>query len=110
MSLEGIISKRADAPYSPGHRGLWVKVKCENRGEFVVVGRTDPEGRRSWLGALLLAYYDANGRLVYARRVGVGIHHAELGRLWRRLQPSARPRCPSTKLLLGRTGLVHRSC
>jgi bifunctional non-homologous end joining protein LigD len=26
MSLEGIISKRADAPYSPGDRGLWVKV------------------------------------------------------------------------------------
>jgi bifunctional non-homologous end joining protein LigD len=31
LSLEGIISKRADAPYSPGDRGLWVKVKCENR-------------------------------------------------------------------------------
>ena len=52
MSLEGIISKRADAPYSPGDRGLWVKVKCENREEFVVVGWTDPEGTRPWLGAL----------------------------------------------------------
>ena len=27
LSLEGIISKRADAPYSPGDRGLWVKVR-----------------------------------------------------------------------------------
>src|SRR5882672_4688353 len=44
LSLEGIISKRADAPYSPGDRGLWVKVKCQNRVEFVVVGWTDPEG------------------------------------------------------------------
>jgi DNA ligase D-like protein (predicted ligase) len=44
LSLEGIISKRADAPYSPGDRGLWVKVKCQNREEFVVVGWTDPEG------------------------------------------------------------------
>jgi ATP-dependent DNA ligase len=44
MSLEGIISKRADAPYSPGDRRLWVKVKCENREEFMVVGWTDPEG------------------------------------------------------------------
>ena len=51
LSLEGIISKRADAPYSPGDRGLWVKVKCENRAEFVVVGWTDPEGTRLWLGA-----------------------------------------------------------
>jgi bifunctional non-homologous end joining protein LigD len=36
--LEGIISKRADAPYAPGNRGLWLKVKCLNREEFVVVG------------------------------------------------------------------------
>jgi ATP-dependent DNA ligase len=94
MSLEGIISKRADAPYSPGDRGLWVKVKCENREEFVVVGWTDPEGSRPWLGALLLAYYDQNGRLVYAGRVGAGIDHAELGWLWRRLQPLATSEMP----------------
>jgi ATP-dependent DNA ligase len=67
MSLEGIVSKRADAAYAPGNRGLWVKVKCLHREEFVVVGWTDPEGSRPWLGALLLAYYDPNGRLVYAR-------------------------------------------
>ena len=90
MSLEGIISKRADAPYSPGDRGLWMKVKCENREEFVVVGWTDPEGSRPWLGALLLAYYDHDARLVYAGRVGAGIDHAELGRLWRLLQPAVR--------------------
>ena len=89
LSLEDIISKRADAAYVPGNRGLWVKVKCLNREEFVVVGWTDPEGSRPRLGALLLAYYDPNGRLVYAGRVGAGIGHAELERLWRRLQPLA---------------------
>ena len=94
VSLEGIISKRADTPYSPGNRGLWVKVKCQNREEFVVVGWTDPEGTRPWLGALLLAYYDPAGRLVYAGRVGVGIDHAELGRLWHRLQPLATSEMP----------------
>jgi DNA ligase D-like protein (predicted ligase) len=97
MSLEGIISKRADAPYSPGDRGLWVKVKCQNREEFVVVGWTDPEGSRPWLGALLLAYYDPDGRLVYAGRVGAGIDHEELGRLWRCLQPLATPEMPLDK-------------
>jgi ATP-dependent DNA ligase len=56
MALEGIVSKRAAAPYTPGNRGLWVKVKCLHREEFVVVGWTDPEGSRPWLGALLLAY------------------------------------------------------
>jgi DNA ligase D-like protein (predicted ligase) len=63
MGLEGIVSKRADATYAPGNRGLWVKVKCLHREEFVVVGWTDPEGSRPWLGALLLAYYDPEGRL-----------------------------------------------
>jgi bifunctional non-homologous end joining protein LigD len=43
LGLEGIVSKRADASYVPGNRGLWVKTKCLNREEFVVVGWTDPE-------------------------------------------------------------------
>ena len=40
LKVEGIVSKRLDAPYSPGNRGLWLKVKCLNREEFVVVGWT----------------------------------------------------------------------
>jgi bifunctional non-homologous end joining protein LigD len=89
LGLEGIVSKRADAPYVPGNRGLWVKTKCVNREEFVVVGWTNPEGARPYLGALLLAYYDDNGKLIYAGRAGAGISDAELERLWRRLQPLA---------------------
>ena len=92
--VEGIVSKRVDAPYMPGNRRLWRKVKCLNRAEFVVVGWTDPEGRRAWLGALLLAYYDRNGRLVYAGRVGTGMDNAELERLWRRLQTLATDKMP----------------
>jgi DNA ligase D-like protein (predicted ligase) len=94
LKLEGVISKQADAPYAPGNRGLWLKVKCLNREEFVVIGWTDPEGARPWLGALLLAYYDPDGRLVYAGRVGAGIDYAELERLWRRFQPLATPDMP----------------
>jgi ATP-dependent DNA ligase len=63
-------------------------------GFALVVGWTDPEGARPWLGALLLAYYDPDGRLVYAGRVGSGIDHGELERLWHRLQPLANPRMP----------------
>ena len=94
LKLEGIISKRADAPYMPGNRGLWLKVKCLNREEFVVIGWTDPEGARPFLGALLLGYYDPDGRLTYAGRVGTGINQAELERLWRRLQPLAVAKMP----------------
>jgi bifunctional non-homologous end joining protein LigD len=63
-------------------------------GFALVVGWTDPEGARPLLGALLLAYYDPDGRLVYAGRVGSGINRAELARLWHRLQPLAVSQMP----------------
>jgi ATP-dependent DNA ligase len=65
-----------------------------HREEFVVVGWTDPEGRRPRLGALLLAYCDPDGRLVYAGRAGTGINTAELQCLWPRLQPLATDKMP----------------
>jgi bifunctional non-homologous end joining protein LigD len=89
LKLEGIISKRAVAPYVPGDRGLWVKTKCLNAEEFVVVGWTDPEGSRPYLGALLLAYYAPDGRLVYAGRAGTGMNVRELKRVRDRLMPLA---------------------
>ena len=42
--LEGIVSKRVDGRYEPDRR-TWLKTKCLNREEFVVVGWSDPEGR-----------------------------------------------------------------
>ena len=89
------MSKRADAPYRPNDRsGSWLKAKCLNREEFVVVGWTDPEGSRPHLGALLLAYYAPDGRLVYAGRAGTGMPGRELARLAARLKPLATDRMP----------------
>ena len=73
---------------------FWLKTKCLNREEFVVVGWTDPEGARPFLGALLLGYYDPDGKLTYAGRGGTGINQAELERLSRRLQLLATPKMP----------------
>jgi DNA ligase D-like protein (predicted ligase) len=87
MGLEGVISKRVDQPYAPGDRGLWVKSKCLNREEFVVVGWTDPTGSRPHIGALLLGYYTEDGRLLYAGRAGTGFTDTELKRLAGRLRP-----------------------
>ena len=81
LGLEGVISKRADRPYAPGDRGIWVKSKCLNREEFVVVGWTDPEGSRPHIGALLLGYYTEDGRLHYAGRAGTGMTAKALKRL-----------------------------
>lgn len=87
MKLEGVISKRVDRAYAPGDRGLWVKSKCLNREEFVVIGWTDPEGSRSHIGALLLGYYTEDGKLRYAGRAGTGMSDAELKRLAGILKP-----------------------
>jgi bifunctional non-homologous end joining protein LigD len=84
---EGIISKRVDAPYVSGNRGLWRKSKCLNREEFVIVGYSDPEGSRPYFGALLLGYYNDDGRLLYAGRTGTGFSDAELRRVYDILQP-----------------------
>src|SRR5947207_13467368 len=83
-----------NAPMRPTRPAMWLKVKCLHREEFVVVGWTDPEGTRPYIGALLLAYYDPEGRLVYAGRAGTGIKQAELARLWRILQPLATAEMP----------------
>ena len=69
LGFEGVVSKTIDAPYAPGNRGLWRKAKALNRQEFVIVGWSDPEGSRSYLGALLLGYYTDDGKLIYAGRV-----------------------------------------
>ena len=81
MALEGVISKRVDRPYAPGDRGLWVKSKCMNREEYIVVGWTDPTGSRPHIGSLLLGYYTEDGRLHYVGRAGSGMSMAELTRL-----------------------------
>ena len=44
MGLEGIVSKRADAPYVPGNRGLWVKTKCLHRRQPRSAGRCRHKG------------------------------------------------------------------
>jgi DNA ligase D-like protein (predicted ligase) len=94
LALEGVISKRIDRPYTPGDRGIWVKSKCLNREEFVVVGWTDPEGSRDHIGALLLGYYTNDGRLHYAGRAGTGMTGKELKRLSEVLAPLQVARMP----------------
>ena len=92
--LEGIVSKRLDRPYLPGDRGAWIKTKCLNRVEFVVVGWSDPEGSRPYVGALLLGYHEPDGRLVYAGRVGTGMSQKTLATLYKRLRPLAIRKMP----------------
>jgi bifunctional non-homologous end joining protein LigD len=71
MKMEGIIVKRADAPYVSARSESWLKLKCSFRQEFVVCGFTDRSGARNEVGGLLLGYHE-NGKLRYAGNVGTG--------------------------------------
>jgi bifunctional non-homologous end joining protein LigD len=76
--VEGVVAKRADAPYRSGRSRAWLKIKCTRRQEFVIAGFTEPSGSRVGLGALLLGAYDAYGALHYCGKVGTGFDGATL--------------------------------
>ena len=84
--LEGVISKRADAPYHSGRTKDWLKIKCGMEQEFVIIGwkPSDKAGRP--FSSILLALRE-KGTLRYAGRVGTGYNDArlhELGALFKR--------------------------
>ncbi|CAG0932416.1 hypothetical protein PLCT1_02073, partial [Planctomycetaceae bacterium] len=72
LGLEGIVAKRADAPYVSQRSDTWLKLKARERQEFVVGGFTDREGSRREVGSLLLGVYDDSGALRHAGSVGTG--------------------------------------
>ena len=90
---EGLIAKRADAPYVHGRSRDWLKFKCSAEQELVIGGYTAPTGTRIELGALLLGHYE-DGRLRYAGKVGTGFTRATLRDLAGRLAPLRRDSSP----------------
>lgn len=95
--LEGVVSKRRDAPYRSGRHDDWQKSKCDRRQELVIGGFTAPRGSRTKLGALLLGVYDASGEeLRYAGKVGTGLSDATLRELAEKLDQRIRKTPPFT--------------
>jgi bifunctional non-homologous end joining protein LigD len=90
---EGLIAKRADAPYARGRSNDWLKLKCFWAQEFVIGGYTEPTGSRTDFGALLVGYHD-DGQLKYAGKVGTGFTAATLRQLGARLRELASPESP----------------
>jgi bifunctional non-homologous end joining protein LigD len=91
MHLEGIVCKKADAPYRGGRGHAWVKVKCGGRDELIVLGWTPPAGGRVGIGALHVGYHDPQGTLHYAGGVGTGFDDKALAALRQRLEPMKAP-------------------
>ena len=94
LALEGLIGKRTDSRYVSARSSDWIKLKCRRRQEMVIAGYTDPRGTRQFFGALLLGYYDDDGKLRYAGKVGSGFDGQTLADLHRRMQPLEQHACP----------------
>jgi bifunctional non-homologous end joining protein LigD len=106
IGWEGLVVKRGDAPYRSGRSRDWLKFKCQTNQEFVIGGYTDPKGSRTGFGALLLGYYDPQGELAYAGKVGSGFDDATLASLARTLSSLECTEPPFDRGTLPRAG-VH---
>jgi bifunctional non-homologous end joining protein LigD len=91
--LEGVISKRAAAPYREGRGGDWRKAKCRLSQEVVIGGWRWTSDGRGAIGALLVGFHE-DGQLVYAGRVGSGLSDRMLADLQRRLEARRRETSP----------------
>jgi bifunctional non-homologous end joining protein LigD len=92
---EGLIAKRAAAPYHHGRSRDWLKFTCVNRQEFVIGGFTEPQGERDGFGALLIGYHE-DGDLRYAGKVGTGYDDQTLAELGDELARRERGTSPFT--------------
>jgi bifunctional non-homologous end joining protein LigD len=90
--LEGLVAKRLDSPYVAGRRSrAWIKVKNVRTTDLVVAGWMPGQGGRTGrIGALLVGYYDEDGALHYAGRVGTGFTERVLDDIARLLAPLER--------------------
>ncbi len=92
LSLEGIVSKRLDAPYVSGRAASWTKAKCRAGHEVVIGGWATTKGAfRS-----LLVGVHRGGRFVYIGRVGTGYGADKVARLVPRLEAVAADASPFT--------------
>ena len=87
LGLEGIIAKRADAPYEQRRTRSWLKIKCGRRQEFVIGGYLASENRQG-LRSLLLGVHQDDA-LIYAGKVGTGFDQSSLVALAHKLDQRA---------------------
>lgn len=94
MGLEGVIAKKAAAPYRGTRTDTWLKVKCQRRQEFVIAGFVPRAGSTNQIGSLLLGVYDDDGRLRYAGSVGTGWDAMLARAMFRQLEKIETPKMP----------------
>ncbi|SMF77900.1 DNA ligase D [Allosphingosinicella indica] len=91
---EGIVSKKADAPYRGARTKSWLKVKCTRRQEFVVMGWTPSDKAGRALRNLLLGVREGK-TLRYAGKVGTGFSQAVMTELMAKFDKLGRKTAPA---------------
>lgn len=100
LSLEGVISKVADAPYRSGRGRDWVKSKCTARQELVIGGYVPSSVSDNAIGSLIMGVNEADG-LRHVGRVGTGYSQTLARQIFARLQPLVREKSPFSGKLTG---------
>ncbi len=92
LGLEGLVSKRVDAPYISERTRSWIKTKCR-AGQEIILGGWTREGKhvRSLLGGVM-----KRGKLVYVGRIGTGFGARTKEQLLPKLEALTRARNPFT--------------
>ena len=93
LSLEGVVSKRANGKYRSGRGRDWIKSKCAERQEFVIGGYVPSTTSDEAIGSLVLGVFE-NGRLRHAGRAGTGFSRLVAQDLYRRLEALERKTSP----------------
>ncbi len=103
LGFEGLIGKRKGSAYSARRSPDWIKLKTQQRQEFVIGGYTAPKGARTGFGALLLGVNgdrgsgDEGSGLVYCGNVGTGFDAVRLGDIRNRLDALRTDESPFAK-------------
>jgi ATP-dependent DNA ligase len=99
--LEGLVAKRRDSRYEPGHRsGAWQKMRV-NRGQAFVIGGYTPSARN--FDAIVFGYFEG-GKLMYAGRTRSGFTPALRDQLFKRFKILSAETCPFANLPEAKSG------
>lgn len=93
LGMEGIIGKKADSRYTGRRNGDWIKVKCEQRQDFVIGGFSLSAKKTRGVSSLLLGVYEDH-ELVYVGRAGTGFSQSDLQDLENRFKDLKRVEPP----------------
>lgn len=97
MGMEGIIAKQINSTYQEKRSTDWLKIKCYQRQEFIVLGYI-VSSKNPDLSALFVGYYQ-NQQIVYAGKVGTGFtetQRKELRKMLHQIEVK-KPVIPSSK-------------